>query len=158
MKGTAQQRHAMLREAQINPLTRQYAHMDFIRVTKGQRVKVSVPVHLDGEPIGLKFGGFMDWIERVLHIECAAESIPSSFHIDVSTLEVGGHIAAGDVPMPEGVKLLDDAHKMVVTVEAHGMKEEVEAEAAVTAEGETAAAEPVVIKRGKVVAEDAEGE
>jgi large subunit ribosomal protein L25 len=122
MKGTTQQRHAMLREAQINPLTRQYAHMDFIRVTKGQRVKVAVPVHLDGEPIGMKFGGFMDWIERVLHVECAAESIPSGFHIDVSGMEVGSHVTAGDVPMPEGVKLLDDVHKMVVTVEAQDRK------------------------------------
>ncbi len=156
MKGTAQQRHAMLREAQIHPITRQYTHMDFIRVTKGQKVKVAIPIHLDGEPVGVKGGGFLDWIERALHVECAAEAIPASFHLDIAGLNVGDHIAAGDVPMPEGVKLLDDAHKMLVTVEAHGTKateEEIAAEAA--AEG-AETVEPEVIKRGKASAEEAE--
>jgi large subunit ribosomal protein L25 len=155
MKGTAQQRHAMLREAQIHPITRQYTHMDFIRVTKGQRVKVAVPIHLEGEPVGIKSGGFMDWIERVLHIECAADVIPSAFRIDVSKMDVGTHISAGEVEMPEGVKLLDDAHKMLVTVEAHGKATEEEtAEAAAAAE--PTAAEPEVIKRGKAVEETEE--
>jgi large subunit ribosomal protein L25 len=159
MKGTTQQRHAMLREAQIHPLTRQYSHIDFIRVTKGQLVKVAVPIHLDGEPIGVKSGGFLDWIERLLHIECAAESIPPSFRLDISGLDVGDHIAAGAIPLPEGVKLLDDAHKILVTVEAHGTKATAEDLAAEAAAAEAAAAEttePEVIKRGKAVAEEAE--
>ena len=55
-----------------------------------------------------------------------------------------------------GVKLLDDAHKMVVTVEAHGLKVS-EEEAAAAAAGEGAeTAEPEVIKRGKATAEEAE--
>lgn len=158
MKGTSQQRHAMLREAQIHPITRQYTHMDFIRVTKGQKVKVAVPIHLDGEPVGVKSGGFLDWIERALHIECSADSIPPSFRLDISKLDVGDHIAAGDVAIPEGVRLLDDVHKMLVTVEAHGIKataEEIAAEAEAGAEsGE--AAEPEVIKRGKASTEEGE--
>jgi len=84
MKGTKQERQAMLRDAQIDPLTRQYIHLDFIRVMKGQRLKVEVPVVLEGESAGVKIGGFLDWLSRSLHIECAAESIPPSFVVDVS--------------------------------------------------------------------------
>jgi len=76
MKGTKQERHAMVRDAQINPLTRQYMHLDFIRVMKGQRLKVEVPVVLEGESAGVKIGGFLDWVGRSLHVECAAEAIP----------------------------------------------------------------------------------
>lgn len=156
MKGTKQERHAMVRDAQINPLTRQYMHLDFIRVMKGQRLKVEVPVVLEGESAGVKIGGFLDWVGRSLHIECAAEAIPESFHVDVSNLELGQHVTAAEVTLPDGVKLLDDPRKMIATVKTHGKEaEEVKPEEAAAAAAE-GAAEPEVIKRGKVVAEEGE--
>lgn len=153
VKGTKQERHAMLHDAQIDPLTRQFLHLDFIRVSKGQRVKVEVRVVLSGEPVGVKAGGFLDWNGRSLHLECAAESVPDAIHADVSGLEIGDHITAADLVLPEGVKLLDDGHKMIVTIEAHGAKAEEEEEAAAAVTGEESA-EPVVMKRGKAVTEE----
>jgi large subunit ribosomal protein L25 len=160
MKGTKQERQAMVREAQINPLTHQYIHLDFIRVLKGQLVKVEVPVVLDGEPVGVKAGGFMDWVGRTLHVECAAEIIPSAIHVDIADLDLGQHVTAADLALPDGVKLLDDAHRVIATIEAHGRKteeeEKAEAEAAAAAAEEKA--EPEVIKRGKAVAEGEDAE
>lgn len=154
MKGTKQERSAMLREVQINPRSQQFIHLDFIRVMKGQMVKVEVPVVLEGEPAGVKIGGFLDWVGRRLHVECAAESIPTAIHVDVSELGLSEHIVAGDLVMPEGVKLLDDAHRMIVTVEAHGAKATEEEAAAEAAAAAAETAEPEVIRRGKVVEEE----
>jgi large subunit ribosomal protein L25 len=153
VKGTKQERHAMLHEAQIDPITRQFLHLDFIRVSKGQRVKVEVRVVLEGEPVGVKAGGFLDWNGRSVHLECAAESVPDAIHADVSGLNVGDHITAADLTLPEGVKLMDDGHKMIVTIEAHGAKGEEEEEAAPAVASEESA-EPVVIKRGKAITEE----
>lgn len=156
MKGTKQERLAMVRDAQIDPITRQYLHLDFIRVMKGQRVKVVVPVVLDGEPQGVKVGGFLNWVGRELHVECAAEEIPGSVHVDISGVGLSEHVSAGDLKLPAGVVLLDDPRKIIVTIEAHGIAAE-EAPAPAEAEGETA--EPEVIRRGKVATEGtAEGE
>ena len=152
MKGTKQERHAMVRDAQIDPLTQQYRHLDFIRVIKGQRLKVEIPVVLEGEAAGVKVGGFLDWVGRTLHVECAAEAIPESFRVDVSHLELGQHIAASELALPEGVKLLDDARKMIATVKTHAKEVEEAKPAEVAAAGEEAA-EPEVIKRGKAVEE-----
>jgi large subunit ribosomal protein L25 len=155
MKGTKQERHAMVRDAQIDPLTRQYAHLDFIRVIKGQRLKVEIPVVLEGEAAGVKVGGFLDWVGRTLHVECAAEAIPESFRVDVTNLELGQHITAAELALPEGVKLLDDPQKMIVTVKTHAKEvEEAKPEEAVAAGAE--ATEPEVIKRGKAVEEGSE--
>lgn len=151
LKGTKTERHAMLHDAQQDPITHQFLHLDFIRVEKGQRVKVEVRVVLEGEPVGLKAGGFLDWGGRSLHLECAAESVPESIHADVSGLGIGEHISAGDLVLPEGVKLLDDAHKVIVHIEAHGAKGEEEGAPEVT---EEKAAEPEVIKRGKATSEE----
>ncbi|MFH1176205.1 MAG: 50S ribosomal protein L25 [Acidobacteriota bacterium] len=147
MKGTKLERHAMLRDAQIDPLTRQYIHLDFIRVIKGQRVKVEVPVVLDGEARGVKVGGFLDWAGRSVHVECAAESIPQAIHLDISELALGEHVTAAQLALPEGARLLDDVHKVLVTVAAHGVKAGEEEAAATAAPVESA--EPEVIRRGK---------
>jgi len=155
MKGTKQERQAMLRDAQIDPLTRQYIHLDFIRVMKGQRLKVEIPVVLDGEAPGVKIGGFLDWISRSLHVECAADAIPAAFHVDISQLELGAHINADVIQLPEGVRLLDDTHKIIVTIATHGAKAEEET-AAAAAPAEAEAAEPEVIRRGKPGEEEAE--
>ena len=153
MKGTKQERQAMLRAAQIDPLTRQYIHLDFIRVMKGQRLKVQVPVVLDGEPAGVKVGGFLDWLGRTLHVECEADAIPPKFHLDVSAIELGQHLTAAAIALPEGVKLLDDPDKLLVTIKTHA--KEVEEEPVVAAPTEETA-EPEVIRRGKA-AEEGEG-
>jgi large subunit ribosomal protein L25 len=153
MKGTKQERQAMLRDAQIDPLTRQYIHLDFIRVMKGQRLKVEVPVVLDGEPAGVKIGGFLDWLSRTLHVECEADAIPPKFHLDVSGLGLGEHLNASAVALPEGVKLLDDPNKLLVTIKTHAKEVEEEPAAAAPVEEGT---EPEVIRRGKV-AEEGEG-
>ncbi len=152
MKGTKQERHAMVRDAQIDPLTQQYRHLDFIRVIKGQRLKVEIPVVLEGEAAGVKVGGFLDWVGRTLHVECAAEAIPESLRVDVSHLELGQHIAASELALPEGVKLLDDPRKMIATVKTHA-KEVEEAKPVEAAAAGEEAAEPEVIKRGKAVEE-----
>jgi len=156
MKGTKQERHAMVRDAQIDPLTRQYKHLDFIRVIKGQRLKVEVPIVLEGESAGVKVGGFLDWVGRSLRVECAAEAIPQAFHVDVSNLELGQHITVAEIALPEGVKLLDDPRKMVATIKTHAKEvEEVKPEEAAAVEGQEAA-EPEVIKRGKAAEEEGE--
>jgi len=156
MKGTKQQRHAMLREAQIDPRTRQFRHMDFIRVVKGQQVKVDVPVVLDGEPAGVKLGGMMDWSARTLHVECALDAIPAAIHVDIAELGLGEHILVGDVSLPASVELLQDPNAVVVAISARGIKaaEEEEAEAALAADKES---EPVVMRRGKGDEEESGG-
>jgi large subunit ribosomal protein L25 len=160
MKGTKQERHAMVRDAQVDPITRQYTHLDFIRVMKGQRLKVEVPVVLEGEAEGVKVGGFLDWVGRSLHVECPAEDIPQSFRVDISPLQLSEHLTAADIALPANVRLADDPHKVIVTIATYHAKAEEEekaaAEGAVPAEGEEGA-EPEVIKRGKA-AEEGEGE
>jgi len=150
MKGTKQERHAMLKDFQIDPITQQYIHLDFIRVMKGQHVRVEVPVELVGESVGVKAGGFLDFTGRSLHVECPADAIPEKVTVDISKLRIGEHVAAGDVKLPPGVKLLDDPHKILVTIEGRAAATEEEVAAAPAEE----MAEPEVIRRGKAEAEE----
>jgi large subunit ribosomal protein L25 len=143
MAGSDQQRHAMIKELTINPISRKMTHIDFVRVVMDEMVKVLVPVHISGTAIGVKEGGLLDFQVRDLHVECLPNAIPDSIDVDVTALAHHEYIRVKDLKLPEGVKVSDDPERVVVGV-THAKAEAAEAAA------ETAAvAEPEVIKKGK---------
>jgi len=139
-------RHAMIRNLQVDPVSRQVIHIDFQRVLLDQKVRVSVPVELVGTPVGVKVdGGLLDFGTREVHVECLPGQIPKHLEADVTSLHVGQHVEARDLKLPEGVVLLDEPEKVIASV-GHGR---LEAEAAVAEPGQ---AEPEVIKKAKAEA------
>lgn len=154
MAGTDQQRHAMIKDIQINPLTRKMEHVDFVRVLMDEVVRVTVPVHVTGSAAGVKTGGLLDTQVRELHIECLPNAIPDSIDVDVSDLEMHKYLRISDLTLPEGVKVLDDADRVVVGV-TH-LRAEAEPVVAATEEAGATPAEPEVIARGKKPEEETE--
>ena len=146
MSGTDQQRHAMIKDIQIDPISRRMTHIDFVRVVMDEVVRVTVPVHIVGTAIGVKEGGILDWQVRDLHVECLPNAIPDKVDIDVTALGNHDYYRVSDLKLPEGVKVLEDLERVIVGVTQ--MRAEVVepiAEAAVAA----VPAEPEVIKKGK---------
>ncbi len=146
MAGTDQQRHAMIKDIQIDPISRRMTHIDFVRVVMDEVVRVTVPVHIVGTAIGVKEGGILDWQVRDLHVECLPNAIPDKIDIDVTALGSHDYYRISDLKLPEGVKMFDDPERVVVGV-TQLRAEVVEAVAEVV---EAAPAEPEVIKKGKV--------
>ena len=144
MAGTDQQRHAMIKEITIDPISRRMEHIDFVRVVMDEKIKVTVPVHLNGTAKGVKEGGLLDWQVRELHVECLPTAIPDSIDVDVTPLEGHDYYRVKDLTLPEGAKVLDDPERVVVGV-THARAEVSEA----AAEGVAAAGEPELIKKGK---------
>jgi large subunit ribosomal protein L25 len=141
MADSDQQRHAMIKDVQIDPLTRRMKHIDFVRVVMDEKIKVTVPVHVTGTAIGVKTGGgIIDFQVRELHIECLPNAIPDSIDVDVTPLDGHEYYRIKDLKLPDGVKVLDDQERVVVGV-THA---KVEAEPVADA-----VAEPEVIKKGK---------
>lgn len=151
LTGTDQTRHAMVRELQIDPATHEVEHLDFQRVMMDQAVRVKVHVELTGTPFGVKNqGGVLDFVTRELEIECLPGAIPQEITVDVGELQVGDHIEAKDLQLPEGVVFVG-APEAVIAAVSHAR---VEAAEAVEATAEAAAVEPEVIKRGKTEEEE----
>ena len=144
MAGTDQQRHAMIKEVTINPISRKMTHIDFVRVVMDELIKVTVPVHINGLAIGVKEGGLLDFQLREVHVECLPNAIPDSIEVDVTPLGAHEYYRVKDLKTPEGVKVLDDPERVVIGVTI------ARAEVVETAVVEEAAiAEPEVVKKGK---------
>ncbi len=157
LPGTDKKRHAMIRELQTDSLTGEMIHLDFQRILMDQTVKVMIPVELEGEAEGVKTeGGLLDFVTREIEVECLPSNIPQSVQLVVSELHIGQHVEASELEVPEGVELLTDAERVIVSVALQKVVEEEVEEVEEDLLIETEATEPEVIQRGKVEAEAGE--
>lgn len=141
----------MFHERQVDPIRGRLIHADFTRLVKGQKIEVTVPLHLTGEPAGVRDEqGVLEQIIRELEIRCEPREIPDVINVDVSNLGVHDVLHISDIQIAEGIEILTPADTVIATVGI--VKEEPVAAPAVEAEG---AAEPEVIGKGKK--EDEEG-
>ena len=138
---------AVVRELQWDTYGIEPVHVDFLRVSKSDRVKVKVPIDLKGECPGQRAGGVLQLVLHELELECTADAIPDHIHAQVGHLEVGHAIKVADLQLPPGARALAAADETVVTCMLPAKKGE---------EAAPAAVEPEVI--GRKPAEEGEAE
>jgi large subunit ribosomal protein L25 len=141
------QTNVIVKDYQLDPVLGRLIHVDFFEVAMDRTLEVTVNVEVVGTAEGVKLGGIMDLVTRSLDVECLPSDIPTSIKVDVSALKINEYIRVKNIPVDPKVKILTDAEVVVVTI-VPPIKEEVPA-----AEAPTEAAEPEVIKKGKVVEE-----
>jgi len=131
----------LVKEVQYDHLGLEILHVDFARVSLDERVEVTVPLELKGEPKGEADGGVLQQIVSELEIECLVTEIPDAIRHNVSEMALNDVLHIKDLKLPPGVKALQDEDLIVATV-----KEIVE-EAPAAVEAAEGAAEPEVIGR-----------
>jgi large subunit ribosomal protein L25 len=147
---------ALIRDAQYDPVSHEILHLDFQHISLTETIEVSVPVQLNGLPIGVKDGGgILETILRDLEVRCLPTAIPPAIEMDVSALNIGDSIHVRDLSIPD-VTILNDPDATVVTVVPPTVMEEKPAE--VVEGAEPGAGEPEVITKGKKDEEGAEAE
>lgn len=121
------------RDYQLDPVRDFPLHVDFLRLSKGQKIKVEVPVHVIGQETspGVKRGGAVQIVEHSIELMVPADKIPDSIEISVSKLDIGSSIHLKDVQLPEGAKAVSQEDLTLISLIAPtGFKEEIPAEAA----------------------------
>lgn len=153
IKGRSGSRHVMIKDYQLEPVAHELLHADLIRVAMDSVMTVSVHVELKGIPVGVKNeGGILDFISRTVEVTCLPGDIPETIEADVTDMAIGQHLRAGDLELPESVKLETEKGVVIATVITPKKVEEDEVEAEGEVEDAVAAeegAEPEVIKKGK---------
>ncbi|MCM3701515.1 50S ribosomal protein L25 [Paenibacillus macerans] len=91
-------------------------HVDFQQVTKNKPIRVKMPVHLVGTAKGTKIGGVLQIQETELEVEGLPDILPASLDIDISSLDAGDKLLAGDVRLPDGVVLHSQADELLASI------------------------------------------
>ena len=108
---------ALVRTVQMDKRKRTPIHVDFYMVTYGEPVEVNVPVHTTGKSQGVVMGGLIDIVVHNLAVIAPGpRRIPQELVVDVTRLVIGDHVTAGQIKLPEGVKLAGDADQVVISV------------------------------------------
>ena len=132
---------------QRDPIRGDIEHVDLILVRRGEKVTVEVPVQVTGE---IEPGGLLDQQMVRLAVEAEATQIPQGISVDVSGMEIGAAVHAGDLDLPDGVTLAAEPEALVLHVLAAPTAEQIEAEL-----GEVPAAEEAPEAVPEAVAEAA---
>lgn len=114
--GRTKPRPVMIKDLQVEPVSRNYVHADFLEIAMDREINVSVPVETVGHCPGVEEGGILQIIRRELDVTCLPSSIPDIIEVDVSTLNIGDSIHVEEVVLPEGVEVIADVNFTVITV------------------------------------------
>jgi len=143
------------KDVALHPVSDRPIHVDFLRLAKGAKIDVNVPVVFinEEESPGLKKGGVLNIVRHELELVCEADKIPSEIEIDVTGLEVGDSVHISALTLPAGSEsAITDRDFTIATVVApsalkrsdseEGEEEEVDADGvAATEQGPDADAE-----------------
>ena len=92
------------KDVAFHPVSDRPIHVDFLRIVKGAKVDVQVPVlfvNEDASP-GLKRGGVLNIVRHELELICDNDKIPDDIQIDVSGFDIGDSIHISHVKLPQG--------------------------------------------------------
>src|SRR5881396_3176881 len=143
----------LIREIQRHPIRPDIIHVDFYEIHATEKVKLKVPVHLVGNPDGVRnAGGVLDQVTREVEIEVLPENIPDRVELDVNALKIGDSLHVRDLSIPNA-KILTDAELTIATV----VPPRAEEVAAPSPEAVTEVAEPELIRKVRE-GEEEEGE
>ncbi|KAA0895443.1 50S ribosomal protein L25 [Oryzomonas rubra] len=137
--GSLDQSMAIIADMQRDALRGTYRHVDLHRINMNEKLRVTVPVILKGTAAGVKEGGLLDLAHHELHVECLPGNIPDTIEIDITNLQLNHSIHIGEIPLPDGVKLLETPKTPVVSVLGRTKEEAEEDAAAAAAPAEPAA-------------------
>lgn len=103
----------LVKDVQKDPVRQIIEHVDMIIVKKGEKVEAEVPLHITGT----SFSGTVALQElNTLRLLVPATAIPESVEVSVEGAEEGTQILAGDLALPKGAELIDDAAHLVVQI------------------------------------------
>lgn len=129
---------AILREVQRDPVSHAILHADLMAIDLRNPIEISVPIHPEGVPTGVKNeSGVLEWARRELMIRVLPTAIPESISLDISGLHVNQSLHVGDVEA-EGYEILDDPEQPLCMVASGRLHLEEEEEAAPEGEEEAA--------------------
>lgn len=139
---------SIIKSIVMHPTKNKIVHVDFYGVDLSKKLRVSIPVEIEGTAAGAKEGGILTLFRDAIEVECLPTDIPEKFVIDVSGLGINDTVHISEVAMPDKVEAVFEENFTICGVtppaaEEPTEEEELEGEAAEgeEAEGETEAEE-----------------
>ena len=105
LKIDGKDQNVLPREVKFDILSDEPTHIDFLRIVKGGKVILQIPVKFinsDKSP-GLKRGGVLNIVRRKVELKCPTENIPNELVVDLDGVDIGESFKISAIKLPENV-------------------------------------------------------
>jgi large subunit ribosomal protein L25 len=119
VKVNGQTTRALMRAIAYHPVTDVPEHVDFQRLAAGEQIRVTVPVHFEGDEIspGLKRGGVLNVVRHTVEVYCDPDSIPAQFEANLTELDIGDNVRWTNLAGTQGTRpVITDRDFVIATV------------------------------------------
>jgi large subunit ribosomal protein L25 len=116
IEGSQKPHHAVLKDYQLHPIRNRLLHVDFHEVRLDRPIQAQVVVELVGQAQGAIEGGVLQQPTREVNVEALPMEVPDRFTLEVSALQIGDALRVSDLPVQDGVTLLDDPETVLASV------------------------------------------
>lgn len=129
LKSGGENERVILKDVQRHPFKPRIVHVDFQRIRADEKLHMHIPLHFinaDKAP-GLKEGGQISHVESDVQVSCLPDNLPEYLELDLGNMALNQILHLSDIPLPNGVELVDLTHgndKPVVTMHVPRVEEE----------------------------------
>ncbi len=120
------ERTVLLKDYQMDPVTRDLLHADFVDVVEGEQIKVKVPVVLTGKAEGVLAGGILSQMKREIEVYALPSAIPEKVEIDVTALKIASSVHINEIKLPPGVVVKTHHNYTIAVITAPEVEKVVE--------------------------------
>tara|TARA_Y100001970_G_C14167037_1_gene821929 strand:- start:22 stop:714 length:693 start_codon:yes stop_codon:yes gene_type:complete len=118
------EQNVIFKSVQYHPVTEKIIHIDLYGVDMTKAIAIKIPIIFTGTPIGVQTqGGVLNTSLNEIEISCLPSNIPDNVELDITDLELGTNIQAGEIPLDETLELVTSSDIAIVSV-THAAKEE----------------------------------
>jgi len=108
--------YVMIKEIQYHPVTENVLHVDLMRVRRDVKMTITVPIHLEGDAVGINEGGVLSHLLTNIEIECLPIDVPEFIPVDVTELEMNSSLSVGDIVVSGEYTILTDQAVAIATI------------------------------------------
>ncbi|MCK9197569.1 MAG: 50S ribosomal protein L25 [Syntrophales bacterium] len=134
-EGKSIDRMSIIKDIQIDCLTGQIIHIDFYEINMDHKLTVDVPVHFEGGQEAVKQDGGLLIMKREVSISCLPSILPDHFAVDISGLKIGEAFRVRDLPITEGMTILESEDTILAMISITREETKPEAEEEIAKEG-----------------------
>ena len=112
-----EKRYVMIKDIQYHPVTDEIIHVDLMRVRRSEKMTISVPIVLKGNPVGVREGGVLSQSLNQVEINCFPTDVPENIELDIEDLELNAAKNVGDLKINiKDVEIISDSNLNIVSV------------------------------------------
>lgn len=108
----------LIKEIQKNILTLEPTHVDFFAIDMNKPITITIPIHLQGQSIGVKNSGILVHHIHELTLTGKPADLPSSVDLDIHALDIGQHLSLKDLSLSQNVTCSLNMEQPVVSIQA----------------------------------------